>query len=174
MNKYFFALMLFLIACAPEEPVAPVMAPPIVVQEPPVVAPPSEVTVPEPAEEPVIEEVTTEQEQESEPADEVTTAPETTTAVKEFTVRSFQFGYEPERIEVNKGDKVVIKAYTSDVPHGFKIPQFGVDLFISSDNPNNPDVVEFVADFPGTFTFSCSVFCGAGHGRMKGTLVVKP
>jgi cytochrome c oxidase subunit 2 len=34
--------------------------------------------------------------------------------------------------------------------------------------------VEFVADKAGTFTFSCSVYCGKGHRGMKGELVVSP
>jgi heme/copper-type cytochrome/quinol oxidase subunit 2 len=34
--------------------------------------------------------------------------------------------------------------------------------------------VEFVADKPGAFSFACAEYCGSGHGRMKGRLVVNP
>jgi len=90
--------------------------------------------------------------------------------VKEFTVRAFQFGYDPAVLEVNLGDKVKINAYTSDIPHGLAIPQFGVNMQLRG---KNQVTTEFVADKAGTFTFYCSIPCGRGHGSMQGTLVVK-
>jgi cytochrome c oxidase subunit 2 len=33
--------------------------------------------------------------------------------------------------------------------------------------------VEFIADRAGTFPFECSHFCGLGHKKMKGELVVE-
>ena len=33
---------------------------------------------------------------------------------------------------------------------------------------------EFTADKPGTFPFECWIFCGMGHGKMKGELIVLP
>ena len=32
--------------------------------------------------------------------------------------------------------------------------------------------IEVTAGKPGTYTISCSVYCGGGHSRMKGRLVV--
>ena len=32
--------------------------------------------------------------------------------------------------------------------------------------------VEFVADRAGSFDFTCAEYCGTGHARMKGRLVV--
>ena len=34
-------------------------------------------------------------------------------------------------------------------------------------------VIEFTADQAGTFPFQCSVFCGLGHKKMKGELIVE-
>ena len=90
--------------------------------------------------------------------------------IKEFTVRAFQFGFDPNVIEVNKGDKVIINAYTSDVPHGFAINGYGIDLSLYT---SKPQTVEFIADKPGTFTFYCSIPCGRGHGAMRGKFIVK-
>ena len=89
--------------------------------------------------------------------------------VKEFTIRAFKFGFEPNVIEVNKGDTVRITAYASDGSHGLAISEFGVNLRLPDSRPRE---VEFVADKAGTFTFRCSVVCGSGHGRMTGTLIV--
>ncbi len=33
--------------------------------------------------------------------------------------------------------------------------------------------VSFLASRPGTFPFECSEYCGSGHKRMKGELVVE-
>ena len=143
MKKYIIAvvLMIFLIGCAPEQPVAPVVEPVVEVESP-----------------------------EDETSMEETAEP----AVKEFNVRAFQFGYEPGTIEVNKGDKVIIRAYTSDVAHGMRIREFDFDLAIASKDPSNPNVAEFVADKEGEFTFSCSIPCGRGHKAMSGKLIVNP
>jgi len=89
--------------------------------------------------------------------------------VKEFTVRAFQFGFDPARLEVNVGDKVVINAYTSDVGHGLAIREFGVNMALTS---KKLVTTEFIADKAGTFTFYCSIPCGRGHGSMRGKLVV--
>ena len=91
--------------------------------------------------------------------------------VKEFNVRAFQFGFDPETIEVNLGDKVRITAYSDDVPHGLAIPQFGVYMSLMG---KTPVTEEFIADQPGTFTFYCSVPCGRGHGSMRGKFIVNP
>ena len=90
--------------------------------------------------------------------------------IKEFTVRAFQYNFEPNTIEVNKGDKVIIRAFSSDVPHGFTLADFNVNLKLDSPEKKT---VEFIADKAGTFTFGCTVPCGAGHTTMKGTFIVK-
>ncbi len=90
--------------------------------------------------------------------------------VKEFKVTARQFQYEPSAIEVNKGDKVKLIVTSIDVPHGFSIPEYGVNERL---DVGKPVTIEFTADKQGTFTAFCSVFCGSGHSGMKGKLIVK-
>ena len=90
--------------------------------------------------------------------------------VKEFTITAKQFQFEPATIEVNKGDKVKLVITSTDVPHGFKITEYGINERLE---PGKPVTIEFTADKQGTFTTFCSVACGAGHGNMKGQLIVK-
>jgi len=90
--------------------------------------------------------------------------------VKEFTIRAFQFGFEPDTLEVDLGDKVVINAYSSDVPHSLAILGYGVDLPLI---PGTPVSTEFIADRAGYYTFQCNIPCGRGHGAMRGKLIVK-
>ncbi|MEK6826779.1 MAG: cytochrome c oxidase subunit II, partial [Nanoarchaeota archaeon] len=89
--------------------------------------------------------------------------------VKEFTLTAKQWEFDPETITANKGDKVKLNIKSLDVTHGFAIPEFGVNSRLES---GRTTTVEFVADKTGTFTFFCSVQCGAGHSDMKGQLIV--
>ena len=84
--------------------------------------------------------------------------------VKEFTVKAFKFGYSPDIITVNKGDKVRIKIDNTDVLHGIRIPDLGI---------KNNEVLEFTTDKTGEFDWFCANMCGEGHMQMKGKLIVK-
>ena len=58
-----------------------------------------------------------------------------------------------------------------DRKHGFEMK----DLRIKTElEMGKETVVEFVAPRTGEFQFKCSVFCGLGHGRVKGELIVEP
>lgn len=103
--------------------------------------------------------------EDAEETEETVTAPTTQT----FDMVAQQFEFSPSTITVNVGDTVVLNLTTSDVPHGFSLPQFDVSTTIT---PGKTKTVEFVADEAGTFTFSCSVVCGSGHSGMKGQIVV--
>lgn len=96
------------------------------------------------------------------------TAP--TGEVKEFTMTAKKWDFSPSTITVNKGDTVKLHIKSIDVTHGFGLPDFGINENLA---PGKTVDVEFVADKTGTFTFACTVFCGSGHGGMKGQLVVK-
>ena len=90
--------------------------------------------------------------------------------VKEFQITAKQFSFEPETIEVNRGDKVRLIVTSLDVPHGISIVEYGINERL---DVGKPVTIEFTADKEGTFTAFCSVFCGSGHSNMKGKLVVK-
>lgn len=90
--------------------------------------------------------------------------------VKEFQMTAKQFSFEPSTIEVNKGDRVKLVITSLDVPHGFSIPEYGINERL---DPGKPVTIEFTAGKEGTFTAFCSVFCGSGHSNMKGKIVVR-
>jgi cytochrome c oxidase subunit 2 len=92
--------------------------------------------------------------------------------VKTIEVTASRFQFEPATISVAQGDMVRLRLRSIDRSHAFAIDAFHVKAMI----PNGGEIVtvEFAADRAGTFAFTCSEYCGAGHSRMKGALVVVP
>ncbi len=90
--------------------------------------------------------------------------------IKEFKITAKQFAFEPETIEINKGDKVRLIVTSMDVPHGFSIPEYGINERL---DVGKPVTIEFIANKEGSFSSFCSVFCGSGHSKMKGKIIVK-
>ncbi len=99
-------------------------------------------------------------------------APGARAAERTIEMTASRFVFDPARIEVDEGDKLIVKLRSVDSVHGFAIKEFKVKVPV----PKGGEVVtaEFVADKPGTYSFVCSEYCGSGHSRMKGVLVVRP
>ena len=91
---------------------------------------------------------------------------------RQIEVTASRFKFEPAVIEVAEGDHVVLTVRSGDVEHGFAIKK----LKVKSNVPKGGDPVrlDFVAGKPGTYEITCSEYCGKGHSRMKGKLVVMP
>jgi cytochrome c oxidase subunit 2 len=86
-------------------------------------------------------------------------------------VSAGEYKFQPELIEAREGERILLKARVTDGrKHGLAIKEFGVKAAL----PKTGEVVaiEFVAGKPGTYVIACSVYCGSGHSRMKGRLVV--
>ncbi|MBU2590975.1 MAG: redoxin domain-containing protein, partial [Nitrospinae bacterium] len=110
---------------------------------------------------------------------------------KVFMVRARQWEYEPNIIEINKGDKVLIQMVSEDVTHGMFLD--GYQKFVTAykdvngqlitgeaDHENHHiqpgmlGVLKFTADKAGRFDIRCASTCGAFHPYMKGRLNVAP
>ena len=101
----------------------------------------------------------------------VADGPAASTAARTIEVTAGEFKFEPAVIEVAEGERVVLKARTTDgKKHGLAIKELGVKTAL----PKTGETVsiEFTAGAPGTYAIACSVYCGSGHKRMKGQLVV--
>jgi len=83
---------------------------------------------------------------------------------KEFTVKAFRFGYTPNTISINKGDKVKIIVDNTDTLHGIRIPELNV---------KGNEILEFTADKTGEFDWYCNNMCGEEHKTMRGKIIVK-
>ncbi|MGH9359399.1 MAG: cupredoxin domain-containing protein [Terriglobia bacterium] len=91
------------------------------------------------------------------------------TRVIKMTAKKFQF--DPKVITVNQGDRVELTVTSLDTTHGIQIKGYGINRKLKK---GVPTTIEFTANKAGTFPFRCSVWCGMGHRRMKGQLIVKP
>lgn len=82
-----------------------------------------------------------------------------------------RFQWDPGVIEVNRGDRVVLRVRAEDVTHGLYIDGYGIreEIF-----PGQVKEITFTADRPGRFMFRCAVTCGTFHPYMTGWLRVKP
>ncbi len=92
------------------------------------------------------------------------------TGLKRIVIRMFRFGFDPEYIEVNKGDHVYLTVTSTDVGHGFALPDFGINERVP---PEDSITVDFIADTKGEFEYFESVYSGKGWKDMKGTFVVR-
>jgi len=88
----------------------------------------------------------------------------------EIKVTAKKYAFDPNPIRVEKGDHVKLVINAVDHDHGFKLEAFHIDQLLKQ---GEATTVEFTADQAGTFPFRCSHFCGMGHKKMKGELVVE-
>jgi cytochrome c oxidase subunit 2 len=90
---------------------------------------------------------------------------------QEIDLHASQFAFTPGRIEVNRGDTVVITLHADDVTHGFYLDAYGLETRVV---PGVSQQITFTAANAGKFKFRCSVSCGRLHPFMIGELVVRP
>ena len=88
----------------------------------------------------------------------------------EFTMTAKNFEFDPSVITVKKGEKVRLIITTTDHDHGIKIEGYDINQVLKK---GETEIIEFTADKAGTFEFKCSVYCGKGHRKMRGKLVVE-
>ena len=82
---------------------------------------------------------------------------------------AMKYDFNPNVVRAKKGEHVKLIITALDRDHGFKLEAFHIDQRL----PKGVVVtIEFMADQSGTFPFQCSVFCGIGHKKMKGQLIV--
>ena len=108
--------------------------------------------------------------------------------VQVIDVTAKKYEFVPSPIRVKQGAKIQLKITATDHAHGFRITPFptgdetkGSQGLVLSGSQScvkiekgQTETVEFVAQKPGTYQFSCCVHCGWSHRSMKGELIVEP
>jgi cytochrome c oxidase subunit 2 len=112
--------------------------------------------------------------------------PERPPRIVQVTAKNFEFA--PSVIHMKAGEKIQLKVTSVDRTHGIHI-----NPFPEGGQPNTPpglsftygddcmklkkdltNTLEFTAEAPGAYAFSCCKKCGTGHARMKGQIIVEP
>jgi cytochrome c oxidase subunit II len=86
-------------------------------------------------------------------------------------VTAERFAFQPSEIKVAVGTTLTVVLKSDDTTHGFRIKGEGVNVQIPK-RGRGTATATFTPTKAGTYTFECSRVCGAGHGFMRGTIVV--
>jgi cytochrome c oxidase subunit 2 len=114
-------------------------------------------------------------------------APQSDANTKTIELSAKKYDFSPTEIRVAKGTHVELKVHSVDDTHGVKLdiyPEGAKDKATPGLVFDQPDqngkvakgadqVLDFVAQTPGTYDFKCAKFCGFGHDKMKGKLIVE-
>lgn len=89
--------------------------------------------------------------------------------VRTVEIVARRFSFEPARVELKAGERVLVVVQAMDFVHGMNLPDLGkrYDLV-----PGQPTRFELQPAAPGTIEFLCDNFCGEGHEKMHGQFVV--
>jgi len=91
---------------------------------------------------------------------------------RKITVMAKKYEFQPNRIELKAGEPVEITFESQDAKHGFSCKDLNVEKIVFT--KDSPGKVTFTPEKPGTYKFKCAHFCGLGHPKMKGEIVVTP
>lgn len=82
-----------------------------------------------------------------------------------------RFSFTPSEVRLKAGEAIEIRLRSEDTDHGFRILGTDLDVRIPKRGQGTASV-KFRPEREGRYTFECSHVCGAGHGFMRGTIVV--
>ncbi|WP_166240485.1 cytochrome c oxidase subunit II [Paenibacillus turpanensis] len=88
----------------------------------------------------------------------------------ELVIIGYAFGYTPGEVEVPAGAKIRFTVTSSDVVHGFQIPNTAVNLMVV---PGEVNHMTYTFKEPGDYLVLCNEYCGAAHEGMKMIIKVR-
>ncbi len=80
------------------------------------------------------------------------------------------FSFEPHHLTIPVGSKVTFYVTSTDVVHGFSIPETGVNTMVE---PGWVSTVSHTFSRPGTYLLVCNEYCGIAHHTMADSVEVK-
>jgi cytochrome c oxidase subunit 2 len=91
-------------------------------------------------------------------------------APRRIEVVASRYEFSPPEILARTGEVLELALRSVDTEHGLEIKPYGVKVAIPKGGAEVS--VLLVADKPGRFVIACSEYCGSGHKRMRGELIV--
>jgi heme/copper-type cytochrome/quinol oxidase subunit 2 len=89
--------------------------------------------------------------------------------VQEIKMIARNWYWDPDRIRVKQGTRIILRIQGFDAPHAFQLKAYGLKVPIRE---GETTTVDFVADKAGEFVWRCGRPCGNGCPKMRGKLVV--
>jgi cytochrome c oxidase subunit II len=86
-------------------------------------------------------------------------------------VTAERFTFQPSEIKTTVGTTLKIVLKSDDTTHGFRLKGEGINLEIPK-RGRGTVTATFTPPKAGRYVFECSRICGAGHGFMRGEIVV--
>ncbi len=80
------------------------------------------------------------------------------------------FSWNPSHIDVPVGAHVTFYVTSTDVEHGFSVPETGINTMVT---PGWVSSVAYTFKTPGKYLLICNEYCGAGHQVMAASIEVK-
>ncbi len=80
------------------------------------------------------------------------------------------FSFTPATITVPAGSRITFYVTSSDVEHGFSIPETGVNTMVT---PGWVSSVAHTFNRAGTYLLVCNEYCGSSHALMAAKVIVK-
>jgi len=87
-----------------------------------------------------------------------------------IVITAKRFEFTPKEITLERGETVEIQLKSEDVTHGFFVRPLGIDTHIPAGQTVK---LRLTPQEVGRYRAICDHFCGAGHGKMKLTIVVE-
>lgn len=88
---------------------------------------------------------------------------------RRVSIVASKFAYSRAEIHARRGETIILMLTSTDFMHGFAIPELNARI----DVPPGKTVELNLRVLPsGRFTYLCDNFCGEGHDKMTGTLIV--
>jgi cytochrome c oxidase subunit II len=89
---------------------------------------------------------------------------------REIRIIAKKYEFSPDTVDVNAGTRIIFKVTALDREHGFEIA--GSKTGCVKIKKGETAVVEYTAEKGAIVEFKCCAFCGIGHSRMKGKIVI--
>lgn len=99
--------------------------------------------------------------------------PETTPQAQEprqVKVDVANWSFTPSTIRAKQGEDVTLVLRGESGTHGFAIPALGINMSIGA---GETKTVILPTALKGTYDLFCSIPCGSGHARMRGSVVIE-
>jgi cytochrome c oxidase subunit II len=89
---------------------------------------------------------------------------------RKITITARKYEFTPSRIELKVGETVEITLEAEDTTHGFTCKELGIEKVVFE--KGKPETIRIKPEKTGAYEFKCAKFCGFGHTKMKGEIVV--